>query len=342
MLYAIRFVQVYQMNLSLKRRRQARIMKSAFMKISVVIPAYNEELFLPNLLTSLKNQTFSQPFEIIVVDNNSTDKTAEIAKKFGARVIYEKKRGYAHACNAGFTAAKADIIARADADYVLPIDWLEKIWKSFEKHPDVIALGGPLYPLESHFWENIIYYPGIVIWMYLLKALGRGFLFPNMAVRKSAYIKTGGFNTKLQFGEDTEMCLALKRIGKVAFVPSIYIYTSIRRMRSLGFIQTVFGYSFGNQIAMWLGKEANVGLEPVRIIPSGKPQTYKPWIFLFLTPTIIVLLLLFLSSFFLPNSASEIAKMHLPAAYTMQTQIHRIQKNLEWKTYFPFKSLKNI
>jgi glycosyltransferase involved in cell wall biosynthesis len=258
------------------------------MKLSVVIPAFNEEAFLPHLLQSLQKQTCTIPYEVIVVDNNSTDKTAEIAHKYGAKVVFEKTPGYAFACNAGFAAATGEIIARADADYVQPPEWLQNIWDAFEKDPKLVALGGPLYPLESHVLENVFYYPSIVIWMYLLKLLGRGFLFPNMAVKKSFYEKTGGFDTHLQFGEDTEMCLKLKRLGKVAYMPHIYVYTSIRRVRSLGVLQTLFGYSIGNQIAMWMGKKATIGLDVVRTIPTGKPRQYKPWIFLYAVPAGIV------------------------------------------------------
>lgn len=268
------------------------------MKISVVIPAYNEEAFLPHLLDSLQKQTFSDQYEIIVVDNNSTDKTAEIAKHYGVRVISETSRGYAYACNAGFAAATGEIIARADADYVQPKDWLEKIWKAFEKDHTVVAIGGPLYPLESTFIQNILYYPSIVIWMYILKILGRGFLFPNMAVRKNMYEKTNGFDAHLQFGEDTEMCLKLKKLGKVAYMPSLYVYTSIRKMHSLGALKTFFGYSIGNQIAMWKGKEAKIGLEVVRTVPPTKPHPYQPWIFLYAVPLFVFVSIVLVIFFF--------------------------------------------
>jgi glycosyltransferase involved in cell wall biosynthesis len=317
------------------------------MKISVVIPAYNEEAFLPHLLASLQAQTFpKQDYEVIVVDNNSTDKTAAIAKKFGARVISESKRGYAYACNAGFAAAKGEIIARADADYIQPKDWLEKIQKAFQKDPKIVALGGPLYPLESTFLENIIYYPAIVIWMNILKFLGDGFLFPNMAVRKPIYEKTGGFDTHLQFGEDTKMCLKLVKLGKVAYMPNLYVYTSIRKMRSLGLIQSIFGYSFGNHIAMWLGKEATVGLEVVRDIPLGKPKQYKPWIFLYAIPLSMVVLLLLLTSYFMPTETTQqvVKRTQKIAQMSDKALENRIQliRNFNWSTIFPIQPLKEI
>jgi glycosyltransferase involved in cell wall biosynthesis len=74
--------------------------------ISVIIPAFNEEEFLGNCLLSLKKQDFKD-FEIIVVDNNSTDKTGEIAKKFGVILVSEKNQGVAFARNIGVQRNKA-------------------------------------------------------------------------------------------------------------------------------------------------------------------------------------------------------------------------------------------
>lgn len=271
-------------------------------KISVVIPAYNEESFLSRLLTSISCQTY-RPYEIIVVNNNSSDNTKKIARSFrGVRVITEKNRGYAYACNKGFGMAKGDIVARADADYVLPKNWLQKIHKAFQKDKELIAIGGPLYPLESAWWENIIYFPALPIWMNILKALHRGFLFPNMAVRKYAYRACDGFDTNLKFGEDTDFCMRLVKIGKVKLQTNLYVYTSTRRLRQLGFLKTLFGYSIWNQISMWLGKKVTIGTEPVREMPKQNPNPHHPWIYLWLSPSIAVcLLFIFVAQFSTPS-----------------------------------------
>ncbi len=113
------------------------------MKISVVIPTYNEEQYIGKCLESLQKQT-DPPDEIIVVDNNCTDKTAEIAKRMGARVISEKEQGMIPARNAGLNAAKFEIIARIDADTIVPPDWIERIKYNFENFK-IDALSGPFY-----------------------------------------------------------------------------------------------------------------------------------------------------------------------------------------------------
>ncbi len=100
------------------------------MKISVVIPAYNEEQLIGDCLRHLNKQTVA-PDEVLVVDNNCTDRTAEIAKFLGAKVIKEPKKGVIFARNAGFDAARGDIILRTDADTRPPKDWVEKIRDTF-------------------------------------------------------------------------------------------------------------------------------------------------------------------------------------------------------------------
>src|SRR3989304_4870044 len=112
--------------------------------ISVVIPAYNEERNLPKCLSSLRNQTFPH-FEIIVVDNNSWDKTAEIARLFGARVVYETIQGMTPARERGFREAKGPIIARTDADTILTPNWLYQIYREFQKDPSLSAVTGSAY-----------------------------------------------------------------------------------------------------------------------------------------------------------------------------------------------------
>lgn len=274
------------------------------MKISVVIPAYNEELFVSGLLSSISEQTY-QPYEIIVVDNNSTDKTRKIAQSFkNVRVVREAKQGYGFACARGFAEAKGDVIARADADYILPKNWLKNIIQSFEKDPKAIAVGGPLYPLESHWWENVLYFPAVPIWMHILRILKRGFLFPNMAVRKSAYKRCGGFNTNIDFGEDTDLCLRLVKIGKVKLLTKLYVYTSTRRLRQLGFWKLVLGYSIWNQISMWLGMKVTIGTEPVREIPPLAPHPHHPWFYLWLSPSIAACIIFVLMAHFSTSSVS--------------------------------------
>jgi glycosyltransferase involved in cell wall biosynthesis len=201
-------------------------------KISVVIPAFNEEKFLPKCLESLKNQDFKD-FEIIVVDNNSTDKTVEIAKKFGAIVFSEKNQGVAFARQKGFLEARGGIIASTDADTILPKNWLSRVFEEFKKDESLVAFGGSciLYsgPLSAKLAARYLL-PSLLL--LDKKFFGSWSLMGcNFALRKSAFLKIGGFNTNLKINEDIEISHRLKKIGKIILDPNFKVKTSGRRYR---------------------------------------------------------------------------------------------------------------
>ena len=99
--------------------------------VSVVIPVYNESRRLARCLDALSRQTRA-PDEIIVVDNNSTDDSVEIARRYPlVRIITEKKQGITHARSAGFDTARSDVIARIDADSVVRSDWVQTLHQIF-------------------------------------------------------------------------------------------------------------------------------------------------------------------------------------------------------------------
>lgn len=211
--------------------------------VTVVIPAYNEGEFIEPTLKSLLNQTYKN-FELIVVNNNSTDNTAEIAEKYGARVLLEKEKGVAYARQKGFLEARGSIIASTDADSVVPEGWLAEIVKKYDSDPHLAGFGG---------LNNL--YSGPVT----ARAAGR-FLFPlfwridkfmnhgwnlvgfNMSVRKSYFVKIGGFNAALPMGEDVDLAQRLRAVGNVDIDPTLLVFSSGRRFRS-GLILGVMSYA---------------------------------------------------------------------------------------------------
>jgi glycosyltransferase involved in cell wall biosynthesis len=110
--------------------------------ISVVIPALNDSAMLAICLSDLAAQS-RKADEIVVVDNGSTDDTADVARRGGARVVTELRRGIPAATAAGFDAARGQIIGRLDADSRPPTDWVAQIEARFEADPDLSALTGP-------------------------------------------------------------------------------------------------------------------------------------------------------------------------------------------------------
>jgi glycosyltransferase involved in cell wall biosynthesis len=100
--------------------------------LSIIIPAFNEERLIGACLDAIATQT-DMPDEVIVVDNNSTDRTAEIAESYPfVKVLREKKQGIVYARNAGYDAAKCDIIGRIDADVVIPRGWVWRVRKFYD------------------------------------------------------------------------------------------------------------------------------------------------------------------------------------------------------------------
>ena len=117
-------------------------MSAVLPTVSVVIPCLNDAAALEACLSSLAGQSIS-PHEVVVVDNNSTDSSAAVARRFGARVVFEAEPGIPAAAAAGYDAAAGEIIARCDADCLLPADWVQRIAESFAAKPALGALSGP-------------------------------------------------------------------------------------------------------------------------------------------------------------------------------------------------------
>ncbi|MCX6694895.1 MAG: glycosyltransferase family A protein, partial [Candidatus Altiarchaeota archaeon] len=107
--------------------------------ITVVIPAYNEEKYIETTLQNLRKQNYKN-YRIIVVDNNSKDKTVEIAEKYADEVLHETRQGAGYARYRGIESAKSTIIASADADSIYPPDWLSRINEALQG--DVVGCAG--------------------------------------------------------------------------------------------------------------------------------------------------------------------------------------------------------
>ncbi|WP_202614226.1 glycosyltransferase family 2 protein [Marisediminicola antarctica] len=111
-------------------------------RISVVVPVKNDARELDLCLLAITGQTISA-LEIIVVDNDSSDDSALVARRHGAIVIPERKRGIWAAAATGFDHASGDVIARCDADSRPDDDWLERIAIELDAHPEAVAITGP-------------------------------------------------------------------------------------------------------------------------------------------------------------------------------------------------------
>ena len=199
-----------------------------------MIPAFNEENFIKKSLLSVINQEIDAD-EIIVVDNNSTDKTAEIVQRLGVRVVSEKKQGMTPARNAGFNACKYDIIARIDADVVVPTYWIKTIKKNFgSKRID--ALTGPIILSDSK--SKIISKTTLPSHLYLesLRILSKGKRYlqgPNMSLTCDIWSKVKDIvnldDSKVH--EDIDLSLKITRSqGIIGYDKELIVFGSARRI----------------------------------------------------------------------------------------------------------------
>lgn len=205
--------------------------------VSVVIPAYNEEAYLGQCLDSLLAQTVP-PDEIIVVDNNSRDATGNIARQFkGVKVISEKEQGIVHARNAGFDAAQSDIIARCDADSILPKTWVKQIRDSFARG-DIAAISGPctFYDLPkqlSHFKAALKSSHTLVYFKGSKAMLGHEVLFgSNMAITQDIWhrVRDQVCLDETKMHEDTDLSVHIAATGGIIkFDPKLQAAISARR-----------------------------------------------------------------------------------------------------------------
>lgn len=236
-------------------------------KICVVIPFYNEEKLIIDTLNSLKNQT-DKYFRIVLVNNNSTDKSVEIVDGFFAmnpemdgKVITEPIQGTGVAADTGFRYAietGADLIARIDADAVADQFWLKNIRQHFQNGARII--GGKIRPRKdeeffrfrdslilpflltfSGIFTRILYrYPEFRYALFMVPGL-------NMAIESDLYIEAGGFPRSRikEVDEDRELNQNVCRIidkEQAHSAKDVLVFGSTRRVYKYGYVNTLLWY----------------------------------------------------------------------------------------------------
>ena len=189
-------------------------------KVSVIIPAHQEEGYIENTLKSVKDA------EIIVVANGCTDKTADLARRYASIVLDVNEKGVSKARNAGAKEASGDMLIFLDADISVSDDTIQKVLDSgydigtcYAK-PDVDKIVPKLMMkiknVAHHFGSNT------------------GLIF----CKKEIYSKVGGFDETMDFGEDGRFLRQAKAIGRFG-VANTYVTNSMRRFESKGYIKVL-------------------------------------------------------------------------------------------------------
>ncbi len=230
------------------------------MRLSVVIPAHNEERYIEKCLLALEEQKDSST-EIIVVNNASTDSTGEIAQVYADKVVWEPKKGVAIARQRGLMEASGKVVAFTDADTVVGENWIECIKQEFSNSHQ--AIYGPVYLLDGKPAERLIAKYGFTAFLQLTHILGiPNVCGQNFAARRDLLLNIGGFNTSLLSAEDVELGRRINRVAKLRFVPQMEVYTSARRLRA-GYLKFLSHHT-ANFISMLISKRGRA-FEDVRL-----------------------------------------------------------------------------
>lgn len=183
------------------------------MKLSVIFCTYNREKYIYNAMKSIAEQDFLyQDYEVVLVNNNSTDSTEKICNQFQTdypqvefRYFMETNQGLSYARNRGVRESLGDILVFVDDDATVFEDYLSSIKRFFESHPDVSACGGPIEPVYevdkpkwlSHYTEQLL---GGKLYEGEKEKLFSNGKYPgggNSAFRKEVFEKYGLFNVEL-------------------------------------------------------------------------------------------------------------------------------------------------
>ena len=191
------------------------------MLVSVVLAAYNEENWIRTALDSLKQQTI--PFELIVVDNQSTDETAKIAREYTS-LVFSVEKGKLNARNLGVQEASGDVVVMVDADCQYPRTFLEQITKHF-RDPSIVMVSGCFYNVDMPYLTRIA--------MKLRISLLNFFLFYSpgsaTAYKTEAFLMAGGYKpvrqptfTSVGWEELFRFSASITRFGWRVWEPKAY------------------------------------------------------------------------------------------------------------------------
>ncbi len=244
------------------------------MKISVAIPAYNEEAYIAHCLDSLARQDFSGELEIVVCLNACCDKTEEIVRRWAqqspwpVKVVHEMQKGVAWARQRAFYEATGVVIASADADTMYPPYWANRLARTFAEDAQLVALYGPVRLRDFDGWGRVFWQVFHPILNDAITHIGRrvgwhNVIGSNFAVRRDGFLAVGGFNTNLRALEDNEIVRRLRRVGRVRYDAQLVAYASARRYNRLGFRRTLAFYIRNGIRAILLNRETE-DLEDLR------------------------------------------------------------------------------
>lgn len=244
-------------------------------KISVIIPTYNEESSIKTTLIAVKNQNCDIPYEIIIADGQSSDKTVSIAKNL-AKVYISPKKGKAYQINGAIAKTSGDLLVFLDADTLIDPNFLQRIYRIFERDKNLLAcsarvkyyngkaisfgLGSQRFTITSYFFLNF----SMHLW-YFFRTLFRcpELIGCNIIVRRDTFFKIGGFKQLPEnlLGIDkvfSDSLIHLKKNmkkGKIKTLNFISVKTSGRSLNTRRSLKRIRDYRSKKSIFYNLAKD---------------------------------------------------------------------------------------
>lgn len=193
-------------------------------KVSIVVPVYNRADMLADVITALLQQT--HPSEIVVVDDGSTDNTADVAKAYPVRYVHQENRGPAAARNKGFQMSTGQVVAFTDSDCIARPDWIEKLLEGFAHDDNGVVAGSydianPVRLLPRLIHEEIKGRHAE------FKTHIRAFGAYNVAVKRNVFEDVGGFDESYRTasGEDNDLSYRILASGhQILFKPDALVF----------------------------------------------------------------------------------------------------------------------
>ena len=240
--------------------------------ISIIFPTLNEEAYIGNTIKSLTSKLKAVPFEIIISDGQSKDKTVEIARSLGAKAVEYKGRArqtIAQGRNDGAAAASGDYLVFLDADCTVkdPDKFFTEALHNFEKHPKIVALCArtKVLPEMANLMDHIVFNFHNFCW-YLMNN------YLNMAAapgefqmfKRSAFDQVGGYNPVLTASEDLDIFHRLSKIGKTRVDWNLVVYHTGRRAHKIGWLKLYSQWTINSLSMIFRGKPFTKEWKPVR------------------------------------------------------------------------------